>query len=57
MVKESAAFIAGSQARSPGQPVLKRPEGFQGKVYKDRVREGVVCGACDQLVGILLIGW
>ena len=34
------------QARSPGQLVLKcpkHPEDFQGKVYKDRVREG----ACD----------
>ena len=39
--------------------MLKRPElpeSFQGKVYKDRVRKGV-CGLCDQLVGILLIGW
>ena len=34
------------QAGSPGQLVLKcpkHPEDFQGKVYKDRVREG----ACD----------
>ena len=32
------------------------PEGFQGKVYKDRVREPG-CGVCDQLVDLLLIGW
>ena len=47
------------QARSPGQLVLKRPEllkSFQGKVYKDRVREGVG-GVCDQLLDILLIPW
>ena len=40
------------------QLVLKRPElpnGFQGQVFKDKVRE--VGGAvCDQLVDILLIG-
>ena len=47
------------QARSPGQLVLKRPEllkGFQGQVYKDRVREGMG-GVCDQLLDILLIPW
>ena len=41
------------------QLVLKRPQlpdGFQGKVFKHRVREGG-CGVCDQLVDILLIGW
>lgn len=41
------------------QLVLKRPElseGFQGKVFKDREREGG-CGGCDQCVDILLIGW
>ena len=39
--------------------MLKRPklhEGFQGKVFKDREKEGG-CGVSDQLVGILLIGW
>ena len=39
--------------------MLKRPKvpkGFQGKVYKDKVSEGV-CGVCDQLVDTLLIGW
>ena len=53
-MKESAAFIAGAK-----QLVLKRPElseGFQGKVFKDRVREGGR-KRCDQLVDILLIGW
>ena len=37
--------------------MLKRPElpeGFQGKVFKDRVSEGV-CAVCDQLVDILLL--
>ena len=39
--------------------MLKKPElcdGFQGKVFKDRVRERC-CGVCDQLVDILLTGW
>ena len=48
-VKEREAFIAGRQARSPGQLVLKRselPKGLQGKVFKDRVREGS-CGVCE----------
>ena len=47
------------QARSPGQLVLKipkLPEGFQGKGFKDRMREGRR-GVCDQLLDILLIGW
>ena len=55
---ESAAFIAGASTESR-QLVLKRPElseVFQGKVFKDRVREGG-CKGCDQLVDILLIGW
>ena len=41
------------------QLVLRRPnhpESFQGKVFKDRIREGW-CGVCDQLMDILLIGW
>ena len=33
----------------------KHPEDFQGKVYKDRVREGA-CDTCDQFVDMLLIG-
>ena len=56
---EGAAFIAGHQARSPGKLVLKRPwtpNGFQGKVFKDRVREGS-CEVYDQLVDSLLTGW
>ena len=46
------------QARSPEKLVLKcpkHPEDFEGKVYKDRVREGA-CDTCDQFVDILLIG-
>ena len=41
------------------QLVLKRPqlpEGFQRKVFKNRVREGVF-GVCYQHMDILLIGW
>ena len=34
----------------------KLPEGFQEKVFKDRVRERG-CGVHDQLMDILLIGW
>ena len=58
MVKESSVYCR-HQARCPEQLVLKRPEcpkGFLEKVIKDRVREGS-CGACAQLVDILLIGW
>ena len=32
------------------------PEGFQGKVFKDRVKEGG-WEMCDQLINFLLIGW
>ena len=45
VVKGSTAFIEGQQARSLRQLVLKRlelPEGFQGKVYKDRWCWGIV---------------
>lgn len=59
MVKENALYLAGHQARSPGQVVLKSselPEGFWEKDYKDRVREEV-CGVCDQFVDVLLTGW
>ena len=38
--------------------MLRRPElpdGFRGKIYKDRVREEG-SGVCDQLMDILLIG-
>ena len=45
-------FIAGHQARSPGQLVLKAPKfpgGFQQSLSKVQVREG--CSRlCDQLV-------
>ena len=56
---EENSFISGCQVKSLGQLVFKRfklPESFQGKVYKDRVREGVG-GVCDQLLDILLIPW
>ena len=39
--------------------MLKRPElpdGFQGKVFKDKLREGS-CGVHAQLMEILLPGW
>ena len=39
--------------------MLKRPElpdGFQGKVFKDKLREGS-CGVHAQLMEILLTGW
>ena len=58
MVKESAAFIAGHQARSPGQLLLKTPQlpdGFQQSIFKGKVRE--VCPrVCDQLGHDSLIG-
>ena len=57
-VKESV-WLMQVQVRSPGQLVLKRcglAKVFQGKVYKDRMREGG-CEVCDQFVDILLIGW
>ena len=59
MVKESAVFIVGHQAKSPWQLVLKIPElikDFQGKVYKDKVKEGVFV-VCDQLMDIILTDW
>ena len=34
----------------------KLPDSFQGKFFKDRVREGT-CGVHDRLVDVLLIGW
>ena len=43
-MKESVTFIA-PPSKESRQLVLKRPkflDGFQGKVFKDRVREGVV---------------
>ena len=58
-----AVVKEGVYCRAPSnesrQLVLKRPklpDGFQGKVFKDRVREGGR-GLCDPLVDILLIGW
>ena len=43
VMKESAVFIAGHQARNPGQLVLKTPklpDGFQESIFKGQVREG-----------------
>ena len=44
VVKESVVFIAGHKPKSPGKLVLKRlPQllkVFQGKIFKDRVKEG-----------------
>ena len=57
--KMQCKLLWGVPSKSPGQLVLKRPEllkSFQGKVYKDRVREGVG-GVCDQLLDILPIPW
>ena len=54
---EKNRFTAGCQEKSLGQLVLERPklpEGFQGKIYKDKVREEG-CRVCDQLMEILLI--
>ena len=56
VVKENAVFIAGHQARSPGQLVLKTPNGFQENIFKGQVREES-CRVCDQLVHSSLIGW
>ena len=50
-------FTAGCQEKSLEQLVPKRPklpEGFQGKIYKDKMREGGF-RVCDQLMDILLI--
>ena len=58
-MKEMAAIIVGHQAKSPWQLVLKIPElikDFQGKVYKDKVKEGVFV-VCDQLMDIILTDW
>ena len=61
VMKESAAFIAGRHNKCLTKEstllVLKRPklpEGFQGKIYKDKMREGGF-RVCDQLMDILLI--
>ena len=58
-MKESAVRLLQWPSKKSRQLVLKRlklPEGSQGKVFKDRVKEED-CGVCDQLVDILLIGW
>ena len=58
MVKESVEFIAGCQARTMGNFMLKRhelPEGFQGRGFKGKIR-GVGFRVPDQLVCNSLIG-
>ena len=57
--EEKCSVYCRAPSKESRQLVLKRPElpeGFQGKVFKNRMREGC-CGVCDQLVDILLIGW
>ena len=59
VVKESAVFTAGQQARSPGYLVPKKPklpDGLQQSIFKDKVREWSP-RVCDQLVHNSLIGW
>lgn len=56
MVKQCLLHRVKQEVR---QLMLKRPEppdGFQGNVLKDKVREGD-CGVCDQVVDILLFCW
>ena len=58
LVQENAVFIARLH-KEHGQLMLKRPEfpsGFQGRVFKGKVREAS-CSVCDQLVHNSLIGW
>ena len=59
VVEESAAFIAGCQARSMGHWCSKdpTPHWLSGKVLKDRVRERVAGCVHYQLVHNSLIGW
>ena len=57
VVKESAVFIEGRQARSSGLLVLKIPKltnGVQQSIFKGKVREGP--RVCDQLMYNSLIG-
>lgn len=52
-------FIAGHQARSPGQLVLKIlgfSEGFLERLFKVQVMDGGVSRVCDQLVHNSVVG-
>ena len=57
---ESKSSVYGKAPRKEfRQPVLWRPKppsGFQGKLFKDRLKERG-CGVCEQLLGLLLVGW
>lgn len=57
-LKASAEFIAGTKqaVQAASAHGLELPEGFQGKVSKDRVREEG-CGEYDQLMEVLRTGW
>ena len=54
-LKASAGFIAGTKqaVQAAGAHGLELPKGSQGKVSKDRAREG----GCNHLVDILLTDW
>lgn len=59
VVKKRVAFIAGAKQGVWAANALKDsklPSGFQGKVFKDRVRERG-CRECNQLMDIVLIAW
>lgn len=52
VVKESSVYC-----RAPSKQSRQRlPDGFQGKVFTDRMRQGEG-GVHDQLVDILRVGW
>ena len=44
------------ESRAASAQKVHSPDGFQGKVPKDRVME-VCCEVRDHLVDVLLIGW
>ena len=57
LVKESTGFIAGRQARSSGQLVLRKPKlpsKVQESIFKAQVRKEV-CRVCDRVVHNALI--
>ena len=61
MAKASAAFIAGAclgkqAVQAASADGLELPKGSQGKVSKDRAREGD-CGGWEQLTDIHLTDW
>ena len=58
MAKASAAFIAGAclgkqAVQAASAHGLELPKGSQGKVSKDRAREG----GCNHLLDVLLTDW